>query len=271
MLEINQIHQGDCIELMQQIDDASVDMVLCDLPYGVTQNKEDKRLNLQELWKQYKRILKEDGIIVLTSQFPFTIDLINSNREWFKYDLIWDKQLSSGFLNANRMPLRVHESILIFYKKLGTYNSQKTIGKKNHSKGKEKKNRNRNYGEFGFQDNKDKLGNLKHPTSIISIQKTHPSIALHRTEKPVELSDWLIKTYTNKGNLVLDNCIGSGWTAVSCKRNNRNFIGIDLNKDFVEASKKRIQKIQMPLDVKQEGGNGVPPTAKPVGIPPKIL
>ena len=262
MLEINKIHQGDCLELMKNIPNKSINLILCDLPYGVTQNKEDVKLNLDLLWKEYKRIIKDNGVIALTSQFPFTIDLINSNRSWFKYDLIWNKLLSSGFLNANRMPLRIHEQILIFYKKLGIYNPQKVMGNKNHSKGKVKKNKNRNYGEFGFKDNKELLGNLKHPTSIITIQKTHPSKALHRTEKPVELADWIIKTYTNESDLVLDNCIGSGWTAVSCKKNNRNFIGIDLNKNFVEVSKKRIQEIQMPLDVKKEGGNGIPPTNK---------
>ncbi len=112
-MEINKIHQGDCMELMNQVQ--KVDMILCDLPYGVTQNKEDKPLDLEKLLIHYKRIIKEDGIIVLTSQFPFTLDLINSNKSWFKYDLIWDKHLTSGFLNANRMPLRVHEHILVFY------------------------------------------------------------------------------------------------------------------------------------------------------------
>ena len=242
-MEVNKIYEGDCLKLMPLIKDKSVSLIVCDLPYGVTQNKEDKVINLQDLWFEYKRIIKEDGVIVLTSQFPFTIDLINSNRKMFKYDLIWDKILSSGFLNANKMPLRSHEHILVFYNKLGTYNPQKTIGKKNHSKGKEKQNANNNYGEFGFQDNKELLGNLKHPKSIIVIQKTHPSKALHRTEKPVELSDWLIKTYSKARDLVLDNCIGSGWTAVSCKKNNRDFIGIEINKEFVNISNSRLKDV----------------------------
>ena len=268
MIEINKVYQGDCLEVMKQIDDKSVDMILCDLPYGVTQNPEDKIIDMQKLWEQYNRVIKEDGVIVLTSQFPFTIDLINSNRKMFKYDLIWNKVLSSGFLNANRMPLRVHEHILIFYNKLGTYNPQKIIGQKNHSKGKEKKNANNNYGAFGFVDNKDVLGELKHPQSIITVQKTHPSIALHRTEKPVELAEYLIKTYTNEGDVVLDNCIGSGWTAVASLKTKRSFIGIELRNDFVEICLKRIMEVKSGCNAND---NGIPPNNKLLGILPTIL
>ena len=257
MLEINQIYQGDCLEIMKLIVDKSISLILCDLPYGVTQNKEDKVIDLEILWQQYKRIIKDDGVIALTSQFPFTIDLINSNRSMFKYDLIWDKVLVSGFLNANRMPLRIHEHILIFYKKLGTYNPQKTIGEKNHPKGKEKKTANNNYGEHGFVDNWEILGDLKHPTSILRISKPHPNVALHRTEKPVELAEYLIKTYTNKGDLVLDNCIGSGWTAIACVKTNRKFIGIELRQKFVDISVQRV----MALKAKVKAG----------GISPKKL
>ena len=242
MLELNKIHQGDCLELMKQIPDKCINLILCDLPYGVTKNKDDKTLDLKKLWKQYKRIINKSGIIALTSQFPFTIDLINSNRRMFRYDLIWNKVLTSGFLNANKMPLRVHEHILIFYNKIGTYNPQKSFGSFNHSKGIMKKNTNNNYGNFDLVDNKNFLGNMKHPQSIISIPKPHPSSALHRTEKPVELSDWIIKTYSNEGDLVLDNCIGCGWTAISCQRNNRRFIGIELRDDFVNIANKRLNE-----------------------------
>lgn len=268
MVELNKIYHADCLEFMKEIPDSFIDMVLCDLPYGVTQNKKDKQLDLHKLWDCYKRIVKQDGAIILTSQFPYTIDLIQSNKSWFKYDLIWDKVLTSGFLNANRMPLRVHEHILVFYNKLPYYSPQKTVGKKNHSKGKEKKNRNRNYGEFGFVDNKDKLGNLKHPTSIIQISKPHPSVALHRTEKPVELAEWLIKSFSKRGDVILDNCIGSGWTAVASIRHQRRFIGIDMDKEFVDISRQRIKEVNLclPLEEKQEGGNGIPPTSKDMGI-----
>jgi site-specific DNA-methyltransferase (adenine-specific) len=268
MLEINKIYQGDCLILMKDIPEKSINLILCDLPYGVTQNVEDKIIDMYKLWEQYNRILKEDGVIVLTSQFPFTIDLINSNRKMFKYDLIWNKVLTSGFLNANRMPLRVHEHILVFYNKLGTYNPQKTLGNKNHSKGKEKKNANNNYGVFGFVDNKNVLGDLKHPQSIITIQKAHPSVALHRTEKPVELSEYLIKTYTDEEDIVLDNCIGSGWTAVACVKTNRKFIGIELRQDFVDICNKRIMEVKSGCDANDDG---IPPNNKLLGILPNEL
>ena len=241
MLELNNIYCGDCLELMNQIEDKSVNLILCDLPYGVTQNPEDQVLDLEKLWKTYKRILKEDGKIVLTSQFPFTLDLVNSNREWFKYDLIWNKTLTSGFLNANHMPLRVHEHILIFYKTKGTYNPQKIKGKENHSRGENKITNNQNYGVHIVKgvDN----GFMKHPTSILTIPKTHPSKAKHPTEKPVELAEWVIKSYTNEGDIVLDNCIGTGWTAIASKINSRNFIGFDINKEYVSMANARIKEV----------------------------
>jgi len=242
-METNKIYQGDCLELMKQIEDRSINLILCDLPYGVTQNKADKVIDLLKLWEQYKRIIKDDGIIVLTAQQPFTTDLINSNREMFKYELIWNKELPSGFLNANRQPLRVHENILIFYKNLGTYNPQKFKGNKNHSKGSMKTDVNNNYGVYGKVDNTEELGEMKHPQSIISFMKPHPSKAKHPTEKPVELAEWIIQSYSNEGDLILDNCIGAGWTAIACKKFNRNFIGIDLNKDYILIAEERLSKL----------------------------
>ena len=241
-METNKIYQGDCLELMKQMEDKGVDLILCDLPYGVTQNKADEVIDLSKLWEQYKRIIKDDGTIVLTSQQPFTTDLINSNREMFKYELIWHKELPSGFLNANRQPLRVHENILIFYKSLGTYNPQKFKGNKNHSKGSMKTDVNNNYGIYGKVDNTEELGEMKHPQSIISFMKPHPSKAKHPTEKPVELAEWIIQSYSNEGDLILDNCIGTGWTAIACKKFNRNFIGIDLNKDYILIAEERLTK-----------------------------
>jgi len=241
-METNKIYQGDCLELMKEIEDKSVDLILCDLPYGVTQNEADEVIDLPKLWEQYKRIIKDDGTIVLTAQQPFTTDLINSNREMFKYELIWNKELPSGFLNANRQPLRVHENILIFYKSLGTYNPQKFKGNKNHSKGSMKTDVNNNYGIYGKVDNTEELGEMKHPQSIISFMKPHPSKAKHPTEKPVELAEWIIQSYSNEGDLILDNCIGTGWTAIACKKFNRNFIGIDLNKDYILIAEERLTK-----------------------------
>ena len=241
-MEINKIHQGDCLELMKQIEDKSVDMILCDLPYGVTQNNWDSVISLSLLWKEYERIIKDNGAIVLTAQDKFSAKLMLSNERLHKYNLIWDKKLTSGFLNANRMPLRVHEDILVFYKNLPTYNPQKVKGKPNHSKGNMITDENNNYGKYGKMDNKDILGDMKHPKSIISFQKPHPSNCLHPTQKPLKLFEWLIKTYTKEGDLVLDNCIGSGTTAVACKQTGRNFIGIEKEQKYVDIANKRLEQ-----------------------------
>lgn len=205
--------QGDCLELMDNIPDNSVDMVLCDLPYGVTQNKKDICLPFDKLWHQYERITKENAAILLFGQGLFFIDLVNSNRKLFRYDLIWDKQLTTGFLNAKRMPLRRHEQIAVFYKKLPIYNPQFTQGKPLHSKGISYKGKsiiNNNYGKFQMTDDCRSGSTEKYPVSILNFQKPHPSKAVHPTEKPVDLLEYLIKTYTNEGEVVLDNCMGSG-------------------------------------------------------------
>ena len=193
------LRQGDCLEIMKSIPDKSVDMICCDLPYGVTNNKKDIALPFDKLWEQYNRIIKDNGCIALFSQGLFYVDLVNSNRKMFRYDLVWDKVMTSGFLNANRMPMRQHEQIAIFYKKLPTYNPQKVKGSKNHSKGKVKEiDVNNNYGNHSFVDNSELLGDMKNPTSIVTFSKPHPSVCVHPTQKSVELLEWLIKTYTNE-------------------------------------------------------------------------
>lgn len=239
---------GDCLELMKDIPDKSVDMILCDLPYGVTANKLDIVIPFDRLWEQYNRIIKDNGAIALFGQGIFYIDLVNSNRKMFKYDLVWNKVLTSGFLNANRMPLRQHEQIAIFYKRQPIYNPQKTMGSKNHSKGKPKYNENNNYGKYDFVDNTELLGDMKNPTSILTFSKPHPSKALHRTEKPIELLEYLIKTYTNENDLVLDNCMGSGTTGVACVNTNRNFIGIELDEKYFNIAKRRIEQAKEILE-----------------------
>lgn len=252
ILNINQIYCGDCLEVMKQIDDNSVDLILCDLPYGVTQNKKDICIDLEVLWQQYNRIIKDKGVIVLTSQFPFTIDLILSQRKLFRYDLIWDKQLVSGFLNAKKMPLRSHEHILIFYKKLGTYNPQYTKGNPLHSEGNaciDEEIKNKNYGKYYRTNDLRKGSTKKYPKSVLCIKKLHSSKTLHRTEKPVELAEWIIKTYSNKGDIVLDNCIGSGTTAIACINTKRNFIGIELDKVYVKIAQKRIKEAKLDVDL----------------------
>jgi site-specific DNA-methyltransferase (adenine-specific) len=204
-------------------------------------------LPLNKLWIEWKRLLKPNGAVILTSQFPFTIDLVNSNREWFKYDLVWDKILVSGFLNANRQPLRCHEQILVFYKEQPTYFPQKTVGEKSHSRGTKLKVDRRNYGFHEEVDNSELHGNMKFPTSIIQIQKPHSSVALHPTEKPVELAEYLIKSFSAVGDTVLDCCMGVGWTAIASKKLNRNFVGCDINAEYVSIARKRVSEVTLDM------------------------
>lgn len=230
-----QLYNGDCLEVMPRLiaEGVRVDLILCDLPYGVTSHKDDKPIPFGKLWEYYNDIIADNGAIVLFAQGQFYIDLVNSNRKMFKYDLIWDKQLSTGFLNANRMPLRRHESIAVFYKNQPIYNPQKSIGKPNHSKGTKhltKELTNQNYGEFKSIDSEK--SELKHPTSIVSFQKPHPSKCVHRTEKPIALLEYLIKTYTNEEMTVLDNCFGSCSTGFAALGTGRKFIGIEKNSHY---------------------------------------
>jgi site-specific DNA-methyltransferase (adenine-specific) len=241
-LENIKLYNGDCMEVMKDIPDKSVDMVLCDLPYGVTQNKDDIMIAPIKLWEQYWRIAKPNAPIVLFGQDKFTAVMMLSDKN-HKYNLIWDKVLTSGFLNANRMPLRSHEDIMVFYRKQPIYNPQKVKGKPNHSKGKPKEIVNNNYGAFDFVDNKEILGDMKHPKSILTFEKTHPSIAKHRTEKPIALLEWLINTYTNENMVVMDNTMGSGSTGVASLNLNRKFIGIEIDEQYFNIAKSRIETI----------------------------
>ena len=225
-MELNKIYLGDCLERMTEIEDNSVDLILTDLPYGVTNHKSDIIIPFEPLWEQYKRVLKTNGVVALFAQGIFYVDLVCSNREWFKYDLVWDKILITGFLNANKMPLRSHEQIAIFYNGIPTYNPQKTEGKPLHSKGiayKTKESVNNNYGDYEVLEC-DLTNTKKFPKSILTFQKPHPSVAQHRTEKSIPLLEWLIKTYTNKGEVVLDSCCGSGTTCIACMNTKRNYI-----------------------------------------------
>ena len=242
MLEINKFYCGDCLELMPQIAKRSIGLITSDIPYGVTNNEIDRVIPLDELWKHYKRIRTPRAAIVLTSQFPYTLELILSNRSEFKYDLIWDKGLTTGFLNANKMPLRRHEHILVFYNKLPPYNPQKVFGKMAHTRGKGPR-KNSNYNEFkNTLDNAERYGHLKFPDSILRIQKPHPSKMLHPTEKPVELFEWIIRTFSNPGDVVLDNCAGTGAAPVAAMRTGRPYIAIDKNPEFVEIGRRRLKQ-----------------------------
>ncbi len=217
--------QGDCLEIMPSIPDKSIDMILCDLPYGILNKKNpnvkwDSVIPFEKLWEQYARIIKDKGAIVLFGSGMFTSDLIQSNKKLWRYNLVWKKGNSvSGFLNANKQPLRNHEDIIVFYKKQPTYNPQMTIGNKNHkrSAGNHRKKQSC-YGKF--IDLPVKITNEKYPLSVIDMAKEHPQI-YHPTQKPVALLEYLIKTYSNEEDVILDNCMGSGSTGVACKNTNR--------------------------------------------------
>lgn len=228
--------QGDCLELMKDIPDGSVDMILCDLPYGTTQNKWDTVIPFEPLWEQYNRIIKDNGAIILFSQMPFTAVLINSNPKMFRYEWIWQKPSGTGFLNANKMPLKSHENICVFYKKAPTYNPQKSVGKPYKCKQKSGSscwNYDETQGGYITESNGERF-----PVDVVKFNR---ETGLHPTQKPIALLEYLIKTYTNEGEVVLDNCMGSGSTGVACVNTNRNFIGIELDEGYFEIAKKRIE------------------------------
>lgn len=231
---------GDCLDGLPAVADGSVDMVFADLPYGVTRNPWDSEIDLDVIFPELWRVLKEDGVIVMTAQQPFTTTLIQHQRKAFRYDLVWDKVLVSAFLNANKQPLRSHESILVFYRRRPTYNPQKWKGEKNHSKKIHRPTS--NYGAHDFVDNSEILGEWKHPRSIITFRKPHPSIAEHPTQKPVELIEWLIRTFTNEGDTVLDPCLGCGTTILACKNAGRSCIGWENNPAYWEICKKKLEQ-----------------------------
>ena len=244
---MTKLYCGDCLEVMKDIPDKSIDMILCDLPYGTTQNKWDSILPLDLLWLQYNRIIKDNGCIALFADGLFMVDLINSNRGNWKYNLIWDKQLTSGFLNANKRPLKQHEEIVIFYKRQPTYNPQFSEGKPLHGMGnkfRNLKNKNNNYNDFNSQMNPsaEREGDTKkYPKSILNFPRKASRYMLHPTEKSIKLCEYLIKTYTNEGDIVLDNCMGSGSTGVACKNVGRDFIGIELDEKYFQIAKERIE------------------------------
>lgn len=239
---------GDCLEKMRDIPDSSIDMVLCDLPYGRTKNRWDSIIPFNELWEQYNRIIKDSAAICLFADGLFMADLMNSNRKMWRYNLIWDKVLISGFLNAKKMPLRQTEEICVFYKKLPTYNPRFKKGAPLHGMGnkfKQISNANNNYGKFNsaLNPSANRAGDTKkYPTSLLSFSRSSSAKMLHPTEKPIALLEYLIKTYTNEDDVVLDNCMGSGTTGVACVNTNRNFIGIELDEKYFNIAKERIDK-----------------------------
>jgi site-specific DNA-methyltransferase (adenine-specific) len=233
-LELNRIYQRDCIEGMRMIPDKSIDMILCDLPYGTTRNKWDSIISLDDLWVQYERIIKDNSAIVLTAQTPFDKLLGASNLKLLKYEWIWQKDAGTGFLNAKKMPLKDHENVLVFYKKPPTYNPQMRTGFKPYET--KKGHHGSNYGTDKGAVTKSE--GERYPLTTIKFNRD--SDKLHPTQKPVALFEYLIKTYSNEGDIVLDNCMGSGTTAVACVRTNRNFIGFETEPTYVEIANKRL-------------------------------
>lgn len=257
-----QLYQGDCLELMKQIPDKSIDMVTCDLPYGTTRCGFDRIIPFEPLWKQYKRIIKDHGAILLFSQQPFTTDLIMSNRKMFRYEIIWNKTLPTGFLNAKKMPMRYHENICVFYKHLPTYNPQMRTVERNDI-GRERRNSGKadQYNEFRKDDWKWVETGERYPSDVLEYElpeeledvvkfsnwngalfgNTDKTVK-HPTAKPVDLLEYLIKTYTSKRETVLDSCMGSGSTGVACVNTSRNFIGMELDENYFQIAKERIEK-----------------------------
>jgi len=236
-LELNKIYHGDCLELMKDIPDGSVDMILCDLPYGTTACKWDSVIPFEPLWKHYERIIKDNGAIFLTASQPFTSALVMSNTKIFKYEIIWEKDKPSDFAVANFRTMKYHESILIFSKGKETYNPQMVQGPPNHSVGNGIRKKDNESGA-NTKIVTNKTDGLKHPKSVVKFNREpHP---VHPTQKPTSLFEYLIKTYTNEGETVLDNCIGSGTTAIACLNTNRNFIGIEKDDKYFEIATKRV-------------------------------
>jgi len=231
---------------MKQIPDHSIDMILCDLPYGITQCKWDKPLPSDKLWNEYKRIIN-DGVIILTACQPFVTDLINSNRDWFKYEWVWYKNLRVGFLTGNKQPMKAHENILVFANGSNKYNPQKVI-RTTQKAGSKKRNLTKVY-NYETSQQLDRQSNFIYPHDVLEINCIHGNDKrYHPTQKPLELFEYLIKTYSNEGDVVLDNCMGSGTTAVACKRLNRRFIGFEIDKNYYDVSLKRLMNVPERLD-----------------------
>lgn len=231
-----ELHQGDCLELMTNIPDGSVDMILCDLPYGTTACKWDSVIPFEPLWAEYKRVIKRNGAVVLTASQPFTTALIASNMREFRYCWVWEKQQPTGFLDARRKPMKAHEDVCVFYAATATYNPQGLVPTKVKNSRKNKAGSGV-YGAVGADDYVQKEGNF--PRSVLKIDRvTHGQV--HPTQKPVALMEYMVRTYTNEGDVVLDNCMGSGTTGVACANTGRKFIGIEMDAGYFAIAQERI-------------------------------
>lgn len=236
----NYLWNGDCLELMKDIPDKSIDAIICDLPYGTTQNKWDSVIPFKKLWNEYERIIKDNGAIVLTAQQPFTSALIMSNPKIYKYNWVYQKNKSTGFLNAKKQPLNDYEDICVFYKKQCTYNPQMTVAEKTYKRGNVKRKKSDCYGkEKDF--NQVETG-LRYPKRIQYFNNNKTQEQKHSTQKPLELLKYLVRTYTNENDWVLDNTCGSNTTGIACYDLNRNYIGIEKDIDIYNVAKERVEK-----------------------------
>lgn len=249
------LRKGDCLELMKAIPDGSVDLILCDLPYGILnkQNKSaqwDRCIPFELLWEQFNRVLKDTGTAALFASGMFTAKLMLSNEKMWRYNLVWKKgNRPTGFLDCKRKPLKIYENICVFTKKATgtTYNPQMTTGEVNHSRGSgNHKNKQGCYGSF--KDLPIIKTSKKYPIDIIDFQKEFPQ-KYHSTQKPVALLEYLVKTYSNEKDIVLDNCMGSGSTGVACVRTNRNFIGMEIVDEYFEIAKERIEREEAQITI----------------------
>jgi len=241
-IELDRIYNMDCLEGMKAIPDGTIDAVICDLPYGTTACKWDSVIPFDKLWEQYRRIIKEDGAICLFSQQPFTSALVMSNPDWFRYEWIWEKNRTTGFLNAANAPMKAHENVCIFYKKQPTYNPQFLQG--DPYKVRRGPIKSHNY-EVDQKCTETINDGKRYPIDIIQFNSEMDGF--HPTQKPVDLLRYLVLTYTNEGDTVLDNCMGSGTTAIACIKERRHFIGFELNKEYFDKACKRIDTEQRQL------------------------
>jgi site-specific DNA-methyltransferase (adenine-specific) len=231
------IYQGDCLAILPTLPDHSVNLICADLPYGITQCDWDTPIPLAPLWEQYQRLLIPGGAVVLTATMKFAVELINTSpKKWFRYDLVWDKRIPTGFLDCNRRPMRRHENLLVFGPKSPSYRPQMGLGDPYSQKCRGGTDI---YGAFLLNH----IGNLgtRYPTSVLMFTNANRKTKVQPTQKPIELIEWIIKTYSDEGDLVLDNCFGSGTTGIACRNLNRQFIGIEKDPEIFEVGRKRIE------------------------------